>query len=114
MPYVSGGLYDGRVTFRVGLGAPFVQFPEHCEGFAAGKEVGSLGTRANWRSWASFVNESLERFCATGGISVQQVGCVICTAIAQKQEVIKPRRLMTRLCMRQSTLSQNGGFPFPG
>ena len=45
--------------------------------------------------------KSLEHFCATGGVSVQQVGCALCTAIAQKQEVIKPKRLMTRLCMRQ-------------
>ena len=45
MPYVSCGLYDGRVTFRIGLRAPFVQFPEHCQGFAPDEEVGSLGTR---------------------------------------------------------------------
>src|SRR6266851_2937971 len=105
MPYISGGLYDGRFTVRIGLRAPFVQFPKHCLGFAPGEEVGSLGTRANWRSWASFVNASLEHFCATGGISVQQVGCAFCTATCTetiRRDVIHPKRLMTRLCMRQS------------
>src|SRR5713101_2512130 len=82
MPCVAGVLLDGRVTFRTGLRAPFMQFPKHCLGFAPGEEVGSLGTRANWCSWASIVNQSLIvgaflcngwHFCATGGISVQRV-----------------------------------------
>jgi hypothetical protein len=42
---MSQAVYDGRVTFR----------------------------KANWRSWASFVNQSLEHFCATDGISVQRL-----------------------------------------
>src|SRR5216684_1093295 len=102
MPYVSGALYGDRVTVRIGLRTTTAA---HARPAAPGEEVGRLGTRANWRSWASFVNESLEHFCATDGISVQQVGWVFCTATCTetvRRDVIHPKRLRTRLCMRQS------------
>src|SRR5712692_2468542 len=63
MPYVSGGLYGDRVTVRIGLRTTTAA---HARPAAPGEEVGRLGTRANWRSWAFIVNESLEHFCATG------------------------------------------------
>jgi len=94
---------------------PVCAIPEHLRGYGA---IIRRVTRAIWRSWVSVVNESFEHFCAfcafcaTGGIAVQRVGCAFCTAICTakvRPDMIKPKRLMTRLCRRQSNYWKPSG-----
>src|SRR5260370_36669810 len=77
MPYVPGGLDDGRVAFRIGLKAPFVQFPKTLLGFCAGRR----GWKSRHKGELAFIGVLCQgivgaflcnawHFCATSGVCV--------------------------------------------